>query len=63
MSDPVATGPTDSRYVTRTYIGDLDGNIWRFDFSLSGSAVDINATTKLYSAGADQPRPFSRVTR
>jgi hypothetical protein len=55
MSDPVATGPTDSRYVTRTYIGDLDGNIWRFDFSLSGGVVGISATTKLYSAGADQP--------
>ena len=55
MSDPVATGPTDSRYVTRTYIGDLDGNIWRFDFSLSGGVVGISATTKLFSAGADQP--------
>ena len=55
MSDPVATGPTDSRFVTKTYIGDLDGNIWRFDFSLSGGVVEISATTKLFSAGADQP--------
>jgi hypothetical protein len=55
MSDPVATGPTDSRYVTRTYIPDLDGNIWRFDFSLISGAVSIGATTKLFSAGADQP--------
>ena len=62
MSDPVATGPTDSRYVTRTYIGDLDGNIWRFDFSLTGGVVGINATTKLYSAGADQPIYNSMAT-
>ena len=63
VSDPVATGPTDSRYVTRTYIGDLDGNIWRFDFGLgSGDAVSIDATTKLYSAGADQPIYNSMAT-
>jgi hypothetical protein len=55
MSDPVATGPTDSRFVTKTYIGDLDGNIWRFDVDLSGGVVEISATTKLFSAGADQP--------
>jgi hypothetical protein len=63
MSDPVATGPTDSRYVTRTYIGDLDGNIWRFDFGLGGGgAVSIDATTKLFSAGADQPIYNSMAT-
>ncbi len=55
MSDPVATGPTDSRFVTRTYIGDLDGNLWRFDFGLSGGVVAISATTKLFSSGVDQP--------
>jgi hypothetical protein len=62
MSDPVATGPTDSRYVTRTYIGDLDGNLWRFDFGLIGGVVSIDATTKLYSAGADQPIYNSMAT-
>jgi hypothetical protein len=63
MSDPVATGPTDSRYVTRTYIGDLDGNIWRFDFGLdSGGMVKIDGTTKLFSAGADQPIYNSMAT-
>jgi Tfp pilus tip-associated adhesin PilY1 len=62
ISDPVATGPTDSRYVTRTYLGDLDGNIWRFDFSLTGGVVSISATTKLYSAGADQPIYNSMAT-
>ena len=62
MSDPVATGPTDSRYVTRTYLGDLDGNIWRFDFGLTGGVVSISASTKLYSAGADQPIYNSMAT-
>ena len=56
QSDPVATGPSDSRFITKTYIGDLDGNLWRFDVALDGSNVPkINATTKLYSAGTDQP--------
>ena len=63
MSDPVATGPTDSRYVTKTYIPDLDGNIWRFDFGLdSGGVVKISATTQLFSAGADQPIYNSMAT-
>ena len=31
QADPVATGPADSRFITRSYIGDLDGRIWRFD--------------------------------
>ena len=31
--DPVATGPSDSRFITKVYIGDLDGKIWRFNIS------------------------------
>jgi hypothetical protein len=34
QADPVATGPADSRYISKIYIGDLDGKIWRFDVSL-----------------------------
>jgi hypothetical protein len=34
QADPVATGPADSRYITKVYIGDLDGKIWRFDVGL-----------------------------
>jgi hypothetical protein len=56
QSDPVATGPADSRFITKAYIGDLDGNLWRFDIGLDASNnPKINATTKLYSAGTDQP--------
>ena len=31
QADPVATGPADSRFITKAYIGDLDGRIWRFE--------------------------------
>jgi hypothetical protein len=57
QADPVATGPMDQRFVTKSYIGDLDGNIWRFDITLdSGDLPKFSGTpTKLYGAGADQP--------
>jgi hypothetical protein len=55
QTDPVATGPADSRYVTKSYIGDLDGNVWRFDISLNGSNIPIVHRVKLYAPG-----PISR---
>jgi hypothetical protein len=41
QADPVATGPSDSRFITKSYMGDLDGKIWRFDLGLNsvGSPV------------------------
>jgi hypothetical protein len=62
QSDPVATGPSDSRYVTKTYVGDLDGNLWRFDIDLTGGSPSIAATTKLYAAGPTQPLFNSMAT-
>jgi len=41
QADPVATGPADSRYITKAYLGDLDGKIWRFDLNLNGSGVPV----------------------
>jgi hypothetical protein len=56
QADPVATGPSDQRFITKAYIGDLDGNIWRFDLKMSsGSPAFSNDPIKLYAAGADQP--------
>src|SRR5205814_4848378 len=56
QTDPVATGPSDQRFITKAYIGDLDGNLWRFDISLdSSSNPTITAKNKLYSLGSDQP--------
>ena len=34
--DPVATGPSDSRFITKVYIGDLDGKVWRFALGMAG---------------------------
>ena len=34
QADPVATGPPNSRYITMTYVGDLDGKVWRFDLGM-----------------------------
>jgi hypothetical protein len=56
QTDPVATGPSDSRFVTKSYIGDLDGNVWRFDIGLNSSNNPIITNrVKLYASGADQP--------
>jgi hypothetical protein len=63
QSGPVASGAADSRFVTKVYIGDLDGNVWRFNLTLdAGLKPAITTTTKLYSAGADQPIVNSMAT-
>src|SRR5688572_17823177 len=50
QADPVATGPNDSRFITKTYIGDLDGRIWRFDLGLDAAGVPkIKTMLKLYT--------------
>ena len=57
QSDPVATGPPNSRFVDTVYIGDLDGRLWRFTLGLTGGNVaTISAgPVKLYDAGSSQP--------
>lgn len=66
QADIVATGPSDSRFVTKAYVGDLDGNIWRFDVGLDGSGVPkIKQLVKLYtlsSKNAQQPIYSSMAT-
>jgi hypothetical protein len=48
----VATGPSDSRYISKVYLGDLDGRIWRFDVGLNASNVPmVQALVNLYSVG------------
>jgi type IV pilus assembly protein PilY1 len=37
QADPVATGPAESRFITKAYIGDLDGKVWRFDVNLKST--------------------------
>jgi hypothetical protein len=60
--DPVATGASDSRFVSTAYVGDLDGRVWRFDMSASGGTVTMNAPVMLYNAGAAYPLFASMAT-
>ena len=60
--DPVATGPADQRFITKVYIGDLDGKVWRFSLSRSGGTVAVSTPTQLYDAGADYPLFSSMAT-
>jgi hypothetical protein len=57
QADPVAAGPPDSRFITKAYIGDLDGKVWRFDIGLNASSNPVfkSSPTKLYTGTADQP--------
>jgi hypothetical protein len=60
--DPVATGPADSRFVSKAFIGDLDGKVWRFELSWNGTTVSMPAPVKLYDAGAAHPLFASMAT-
>jgi hypothetical protein len=64
QADPVATGPPDSRHITKAYIGDLDGRIWRFDLALDtlGAPEIPAAPTLLHDAGAAHPMFTSMAT-
>jgi Tfp pilus tip-associated adhesin PilY1 len=44
QTDPVATGPADSRFITKAYLGDVDGRVWRFDIGLNASLLPIFTT-------------------
>jgi Tfp pilus tip-associated adhesin PilY1 len=57
QSDPVASGPQGSRYISAAYIADLDGRIWRFDIGLNASSVPtfLGAPVKLYDDASSQP--------
>jgi hypothetical protein len=52
QADPVATGPADSRYINRAYIGDLDGRVWRFNIATDGLGTPYFSAdpTMLYNA-------------
>jgi len=67
QSDPVATGPADSRFISVAYIGDLDGRVWRFDFDLDTSTPPApifksgTNPTKLYEDTANHQPIFSSM--
>jgi Tfp pilus tip-associated adhesin PilY1 len=60
--DPVATGPSDQRFITKVYIGDLDGKVWKFALGMTGATVDVSLPTQLYNAGAEYPLFSSMAT-
>ena len=65
QADPVATGPPDSRFITKVYIGDLDGRVWRFDMAMNTSTSSPYITTdplQLHSGGAAHPIFASMAT-
>lgn len=62
QADVVATGPPDTRYITKAYVGDLDGNVWRFDVSTVSGVPSVVAKTKLHAAGAAHPLFASMAT-
>jgi Tfp pilus tip-associated adhesin PilY1 len=62
QADVVATGPPDSRYISKAYVGDLDGNVWRFDVMMVSGVPNITAKTNLYAAGRAHPLFASMAT-
>jgi hypothetical protein len=62
QADVVATGPPDSRFITKAYVGDLDGNVWRFDFAMVSGVPTITSKTNLYAAGRAHPLFASMAT-
>ena len=62
QADVVATGPADSRFISKAYVGDLDGNVWRFDFAMVSGVPRITASTNLYAAGRAHPLFASMAT-
>jgi hypothetical protein len=57
QADPVATGPQNTRYITKSYIGDLDGRVWRFNLGLDVSHTPrfTTAAVKLLDVGNTHP--------
>ncbi len=57
QADPVATGPPNTRYITKAYIGDLDGRIWRFNLGLGATDTPqfTSAPIKLFDATNTHP--------
>jgi hypothetical protein len=66
QADPVATGPPNSRYITMTYVGDLDGRVWRFDLGTSSTTnlpyIKTKPPVKLWDGGAAHPVFSSMAT-
>jgi hypothetical protein len=50
QADPVATGAADSRFITKAFIGDLDGKVWSFTLGLDDAdAPTLGAPVNRYN--------------
>jgi hypothetical protein len=59
QTDPVATGPADSRFISMVYIGDLDGRVWRFDFDLDTTTTPA---TPIFKSGTNPTKLYEDTT-
>jgi hypothetical protein len=56
QAGPTAAGAPGSRVVTKAYLGDLDGTIWRFDLGLEGGRATLGPRpASVFEAGPGQP--------
>jgi hypothetical protein len=66
QADPVGTGPPNSRYITMTYVGDLDGRLWRFDLGMNSTTskpfIKAKPGVKLWDGGSAHPLFSSMAT-
>ena len=56
QADPVAAGPSGSRFINKAYAGDADGRLWRFDIALEeGRAPRFRASPIIALSGSGRP--------
>ena len=55
QADPTATGPQDSRFVNQVFIGDTEGNLWRFNISASGGTASLEAPVHTHNTQQHHP--------
>ena len=60
QADPVATGPPNTRYITKVYIGDFDGRAWRFNLGLGTTDTPSSSGRP---SGCSTPRTRTRSSR
>jgi hypothetical protein len=55
QADPTAAGLAASLVVSKAYLGDIDGNYWRFDFTAAGAISTVrmhNTSQPIYASSA-----------
>lgn len=55
VADPSTAGASESRFMDRAYIGDLEGKLWRYRLSNSSGTVRLTSQTRIYDAAEWNP--------